>query len=75
MPADVAHRDRANYVDHLGSFPAFQTFEMAADLKSRIDRISEIEFTVPPIPDADQLPGYWGPFRSSRIIGWFDTGI
>ena len=55
VSSDVAHRDRANYIDHLGTFPTFKPLN-ATELKNRIDRISSIEFTVPPIPDSDKYP-------------------
>jgi hypothetical protein len=53
--SDVAHRDRANYADHLPQFPMFRPLDAAA-LKTRIDRISEIEFSAPPIPRVSQYP-------------------
>jgi hypothetical protein len=53
--ADVAHRDRANYIDHLGAFPAFKPLN-ERELKDRIDQISGMEFTVPDIPDAEKYP-------------------
>lgn len=55
VSADVAHRDRANYIDHLGAFPTFKPLN-ATELKNRIDRISGIEFTIPPIPDVARYP-------------------
>jgi len=53
--SDVAHRDRANYADHLPQFPVFHPLDAAA-VKTRIDKISEIEFTSPPIPRASRYP-------------------
>lgn len=53
--SDVAHRDRANYMDHLCDFPKFIPLDVVT-LKNRIDRISGIEFSVPPIPDAERYP-------------------
>jgi hypothetical protein len=53
--SDVAHRDRANYADHLADFPVFRPLDAAA-LKIRIDRISEIEITSPPIPKVSRYP-------------------
>jgi len=55
VPSDVAHRDRANYVDHLGGFSTFKPLN-ATELKDRINRISGIEFMAPPIPDAAKYP-------------------
>jgi len=54
--SDVAHRDRANYADHLSPmFPIFRPLN-AETLRSRIDRISEIPFTSPPIPRVSRYP-------------------
>lgn len=53
--SDVAHRDRANYTDHLTQFPIFQPLK-AEDVKDRVNRISEIEFTSPPIPRVSRYP-------------------
>lgn len=53
--SDVGHRDRANYADHLPQFPVFRPLDAAA-LKNRIERISEIEVTAPPIPRVSQYP-------------------
>lgn len=53
--SDVGHRDRANYADHLGSCPKFRALD-SATLRSRIQFISEIDFTTPPIPDRSKFP-------------------
>jgi hypothetical protein len=53
--SDVGHRDRANYADHLPQFPVFRPLDAIA-LKTRIERISEIEFTAPPIPRVSRYP-------------------
>jgi hypothetical protein len=53
--ADVAHRNHANYADHLSSFPQFKPLD-AVELRDRIDRLSEIEFKAPPIPQVDLYP-------------------
>ena len=45
--SDVAHRNRANYADHLPQFPVFRPLDAGA-VKGCIERISEIEFEVPP---------------------------
>ena len=47
--SDVGHRDRANYADHLSSFPMFHPLN-ELEVKRRIERISEIEVKAPPIP-------------------------
>jgi hypothetical protein len=52
---EVAHRDWAQYIDHLPQFPPFKPLEKEA-LRARIDRISEIPFDAPPIPQADKYP-------------------
>lgn len=53
--SDVGHRDRANYADHLPQFPNFRPLD-AAEIKDRIDRISEIEVSSAPIPRVSQYP-------------------
>ena len=53
--SDVAHRDWANYADHLPQFPMFRPLDAGA-LKIRIDRVSEIEFSSPPIPRVSRYP-------------------
>jgi hypothetical protein len=53
--SDVGHRDRANYADHLPGFPMFRPLN-AADVRTRIERISEIEFLAPPIPRVSLYP-------------------
>jgi hypothetical protein len=53
--SDVAHRDYANYIDHLPHFPVFRPLDAEA-LRSRIDRISEIEIESPPIPRVSRYP-------------------
>jgi len=53
--SDVAHRDRANYADHLNQFPMFRPLDAVA-LRQRIDRISNIEVGAPPIPRVSRCP-------------------
>jgi hypothetical protein len=53
--SDVAHRDYANYIDHLPHFPVFHPLDAEA-LRIRIDRISEIEIKSPPIPRVSRYP-------------------
>jgi hypothetical protein len=63
--SDVAHRDRANYADHLPQFPAFRPLDAVA-LRNRINRISEIEFSSPPIPRVSRYPD----LESVQIIAY-----
>lgn len=53
--SDLGHRDRANYADHLPHFPTFRPLDTIA-LRARIDRISDIEFSSPPIPRVSKYP-------------------
>jgi hypothetical protein len=53
--SDGAHRNRANYYDHIGRFPNFQPLDEAY-LKRRILSISTIEFSDAPIPNVDYFP-------------------
>jgi hypothetical protein len=46
---EVAHRDWAQYIDHLPQFPPFEPLDKEA-LRTRIDKISDIPFDTPPIP-------------------------
>jgi hypothetical protein len=52
--SDVRHRDRVNYSDHLSPYPAFRSLDRA-ELKERVQVISQIEFQDPPIPDITRL--------------------
>jgi hypothetical protein len=52
---EVAHRDWAQYIDHLPQFPPFKPLEKAA-LRARIDKISDTPFDTPPIPQIDKYP-------------------
>jgi len=54
-PADVEHRDLASYADHLAQFATFRPLDTEA-LKNRVQKISGIEFSSPPIPDAKHYP-------------------
>lgn len=63
--SDVAHRNKANYADHLSQFPVFQP-PNADEVRIRIERISEIEFKAPPIPLADRYPDV----QSVQIIAY-----
>jgi hypothetical protein len=53
--SDVAHRDRANYTDHLPHLPVFRPLDAVA-LKCRVERISDIEVISPPIPLVSRYP-------------------
>jgi hypothetical protein len=53
--SDGAHRNKANYVDHIDRFPVFLPLE-AQYLKDRVERISNIEFSDVPVPSADDFP-------------------
>jgi hypothetical protein len=63
--SDVAHRDRANYADHMAQFPVFRPLNAEA-VTTRIHRISEIEFTSPPIPRVSKCPD----LESVQIIAY-----
>jgi hypothetical protein len=52
---EVSHRDWAQYIDHLPQLPPFRPLDKHA-LRLRIDRISEIPFDTPPIPQASDYP-------------------
>ena len=53
--SDGAHRNKANYSDHVGNFSKFKALTLAA-AADRIDRISDIEVTALPLPNADNFP-------------------
>jgi hypothetical protein len=53
--SDVAHRDRANYADHLARYPNFNVPNETV-LRERITRISKIVFSAPPIPRRSKFP-------------------
>ena len=53
--SDGGHREWANYADHLPQFPIFHPLDKAS-LKNRIDKISGIEFSAPPIPRVSKYP-------------------
>ena len=54
-PSDSGHRDHANYKDLLQSLPPFHPLDRE-QVRLRIQRISAIEFSVPPIPSAKKYP-------------------
>ncbi len=63
--SEVEHRDWAQYTDHLPQFPQFRPLNKES-LRARIDRISEIPFTTPPIPRAAEYPD----LESVQIIAY-----
>jgi hypothetical protein len=54
-PSDAGHRDFANYKDFLQDFPTFHPLDRA-QVRQRIQKISSIEFTAPPIPSVSRYP-------------------
>jgi hypothetical protein len=54
-PSDAGHRDFANYKDFLQNFPTFHPLDRV-HLRERIQKISSIEFTAPPIPSVSRYP-------------------
>lgn len=52
--SDGSHRNRANYADHLNSFPMFKPLD-EEQLARRIQKIAEIEFSAVPVPNADKF--------------------
>jgi hypothetical protein len=53
--SDSGHRSKANYIDHLNQFPAFQILD-AAYLKERVKTIAGIPLSDAPIPKVDAYP-------------------
>lgn len=53
--SDVGHRNHANYVDHISRFPVFHALD-ADTLRHRVQFISQIQFTTPPIPKLSRFP-------------------
>jgi len=53
--SDGSHRNKANYSDHVDRFPVFLPLE-AEYLEERVERISTIEFSDVPVPDAEDFP-------------------
>ncbi len=50
--SDGAHRNKANYSDHVNLFPVFVPLD-AQYLRDRVERISSIVFSDVPVPSAD----------------------
>jgi len=53
--SDAGHRERLNYGDHIGLTPNFRSLD-SPTLRRRIEYISQIEFTTPPIPKRSKAP-------------------
>jgi hypothetical protein len=53
--SDAAHRNFANYKDHISRYPVFHPLDKAT-IKERIDHISKIVFDDPPIPRSSRFP-------------------
>jgi len=53
--SDGAHRNKANYSDHVDQFPVFQPLD-AQFLSDRVERISNIEFSDVQVPRANHFP-------------------
>ena len=53
--SDSAHRNKANYFDHLNGFPPFQVLDEIY-LKQRVSVISKIEIDDAPIPNSESDP-------------------
>jgi len=53
--SDAGHRERMNYGDHIGLVPLFRNLDTPA-LRKRVEYISQIEFTTPPIPKRSKAP-------------------
>ena len=54
-PSDVAHRNIANYHDHLNNFPNFQTLNEER-ITERVDFLSKIQISSVPIPRPSRYP-------------------
>ncbi len=55
IPSDSGHRERGNYADHISVFPHFKPLDYQA-LRDRIEHISQIPFSTPPIPIPSKFP-------------------
>lgn len=53
--SDCAHREKANYHDHLGNFPQFNPLT-DVELQQRLDRLAQIDFQPPRIPRTSHFP-------------------
>ena len=64
--SDSAHRNKANYHDHLDRFPQFQILDNEV-LKQRVNIISSMTLYDAPIPDADNYPD----LDSVQVIAYY----
>jgi hypothetical protein len=64
--SDSAHRNKANYHDHLDRFPQFQILDNET-LKQRVNIISTMPLYDAPIPDADVYPD----LESVQLIAYY----
>jgi len=55
VQSDGAHRNRANYADHLNIFPVFKPLSEEY-LARRIQKLAEINFSAVPVPNLDNFP-------------------
>lgn len=53
--SDSAHRNVANYLDHIGNFAAFAALSLD-EVRKGIERISDLEVLSLPIPRVDKFP-------------------
>jgi hypothetical protein len=53
--SDAGHREKCNYADHVAGFPQFNPLA-SQSLLNRIEHISQIEFSAPPIPRRSKFP-------------------
>jgi hypothetical protein len=53
--SDAAHRNKANYADHINRFPNFKPLEEQF-LKERIKKLSSIQLSSVPIPNREKFP-------------------
>lgn len=53
--SEVAHRNRATYADHINRFPNFAPLQ-EQQLRDRLQRLSNVEFTSVPRPQAEKFP-------------------
>lgn len=53
--SDAGHREISNYADHISIFPQFNPLD-AQTVMDRVEHISQIPFSVPPIPRRSKFP-------------------
>jgi hypothetical protein len=53
--SDAGHRERCNYADHISAFPQFRPLDYHL-VQDRIEHISQIPFSTPPIPRSSKFP-------------------